>query len=113
MVVTLTPEEFAQPDGVRLPAHALLKGVKDKDGRVVARACVISLPHIEGTWVSPGHQIAGFYVLGAIEEAVKDAGASHAMAFAPNQNPKIAEYLQRLGYEQVPVTLWMKGVKCQ
>lgn len=108
----LSNSEWSSPDGIKAPEGSVLIGVKDQDGRVIARSGVISFPHIEGTWVAPAHRKGNlaFRLIKTLEHVTRRLGKTHLFAFAMDSQPEIGEYLSRLGYEKQPMTIWAKKV---
>lgn len=108
----LTQEEWASPDGIKVPDGSILIGVKDDAGNIIARSGIIAFPHIEGTWVAPSHRkgTLAARMIRALEHVTKRLGRSHLFAFILDEQPEIADYMQRLGYKKQPMTIWAKKV---
>lgn len=111
-IEVLTPEEWSAPDGIVMPAGSILIGVKDEDGRVVARSGIVSIPHIEGTWVAPEKRKTNlaFRMIRTLEHVARRTGKTHIFAFALDEQPEVGDYLRRLGYEKHPISVWTKKV---
>ena len=109
----LTPEEIVaarEIDGVEFPAEALMLGAVDADGKVVGRIVLMSLLHIEGTWVDEAHRGGSLAVrlVRKAENMLADNGFTSAIAYTSEEQPEIGEYLQRFGYSRLPLTIWQK-----
>jgi GNAT superfamily N-acetyltransferase len=109
---TLNAAEIAQAeaiDGIDMPDGTLFIGAIE-DGEIVGRIMMLSLVHLEGTWVHEryrGGTLAARLVKKA-EEGLRTLGVTHVIAYTPESNPKIGEYMQRFGYTRFPVTTWQK-----
>ena len=102
-------------DGFVIPVaeDTLVLGAVE-DGRVIARVILLQMLHLEGTWIAPDRRGGGILarrLVKAAEEMIVKCGATHAMAYTPEADPKIGEYMQWLGYTRFPVTVWAKQVK--
>ena len=77
---------------------------------VVGRMLLIAPMHIEGTWVKEGHRngLTGMRLMSRMEKCAKDNGLTKIFAYAAD--PDIENYLQRLEYVRVPVTVWGKDL---
>lgn len=78
--------------------------------RVVGRMGVMSIKIIEGTWVEPGQSTLAFRMMKQMEEFLKSVNNTHASAFVYDEQPQIAEYLKRVGFERFPVTMFIKDL---
>lgn len=111
----LKPEEYSrQPEPVvNWPEGSYVVGAFTEEDKLVGRIAVVELPHIEGTWVDPEYRngLLPAKMVRAVENGMKAIGRSHVFAFAPNDIPEIADYLQRFGYEAFPVTVWVKKLE--
>lgn len=105
-----------QPDGIEWPDDSLHVISLGDDGRLLARVGLIALPHVEGTWVDESLRgtPAAARMLRRMEIEVKKLGRTHLYAFSHDEQPEVAQYLERFGYTKQPYTVWMKEVqKCQ
>lgn len=78
--------------------------------RVVGHSSLVTTVLIEGTVVAEdksGTSLA-FRLVRHMEDILKAGGNPAAFAFAPDDDPKVGEYLMRTGYVQLPVTLYLK-----
>lgn len=84
-----------------------------EDGKLVGRIGYIFLPHMEATWVAEekrGGTLA-FRLVKAMEKLVAASGSPAVFAYAYDQQPEVGEYLQRIDYQKLPLTIWMKNVE--
>ena len=117
IIKLLEGEERAQAlsvDGftIPVPPETLVLGAVE-DGRVVGRIMLLQMLHLEGTWVAEdkrGSTLAPRLVKAA-EELLVRCGSTHAIAYTPESNPQIGQYLERFGYSRFPVTTWQKSLK--
>jgi len=99
-------------DGAVFPEKTIVIGAFDKDGHLVGRTALMALVHIEGTWVSEVAR-GGFTAIRLVkkaEQTLAERGFTSAVAYTPDDNPKIGEYLKRVGYTRVPLSVWHKPV---
>ncbi len=114
MSITFTPvagENARQfdPFGVEWPAHSIVVFAHEGD-KVVARSAIVPVPHIEGTWVDEskrGSTVAP-RLIKVVEEALRSQGATCAFAFTPDDQPEIGDYMERFGYKEQPMRIWLK-----
>jgi hypothetical protein len=111
----LAADEYGKLD--QIPAdHAAqlnpdntLVAVAVEDDRIIGRAVLISLPHLECIWVDSDHRNG---TLGARLEsfcAEKLAGLGARQMLAVAVNDKIADYLKRLNYSHLG-SIWIKEI---
>lgn len=99
----IDPERLSWPDGAEV-VYGLV------DSLPVARAALVNLPLIEGTWVAPskrGGRLA-IRLMSKVEAVLADKGYPYAVAMQADSDPTIAKYLEFLGYERIPVSLYKK-----
>lgn len=108
----LDGEQASKVDGVPWPADTVvLYGTEA--GRMVARSAMMNLTVIEGSFVAEdkrGTSLA-FRMLKEMETIFRAANKSHAMAMAADDQPEVAEYLSRVGFERLPVTMYQKKLE--
>lgn len=78
--------------------------------RLVGHTSALPSQLIEGTVIADdkaGTSLA-FRLVKHMEELLKNGGNEAVFAFAPDDDPKVGEYLSRVGYIQLPVTLYLK-----
>jgi N-acetylglutamate synthase-like GNAT family acetyltransferase len=76
--------------------------------KVVGQTAILNLPVIEGTIVvdeKKGTTLL-YRLIKRVEELYRELGKTHAWAMAAE--PEVEDYLERLGYHKVPVTLYTK-----
>ncbi len=81
-----------------------------EDDRIVGRMGVMSLKIIEGTWIAPDKRSTTLplRVLRQFEAMYAAYLGENLNAFASEEQPEIADYLSRVGFERVPVNLFTK-----
>jgi GNAT superfamily N-acetyltransferase len=112
IVRALTPEEYPIlrdfPGGF-VPNTANSIALVSFDGdKPIGRMLLVTMVHIEGTFVQESYRktTIGYRMLKEAEHQAKNAGLKTVMAYVPTQ--EVADYLARLGYQQMPVTVWSK-----
>ena len=100
-----TIEEGYCPD----PNSSIALIAKDGD-EIVARMLLIAPAHIEGTWIKESHRGGAifFRLMSQMEICAKRAGMKKVFAYIAA--PEIEDYVGRLGYSRVPVTVWGKDL---
>lgn len=81
--------------------------------RIVGHSSILATNLIEGTVIVEdkiGSSLA-FRLVRHMEELMKAAGNTAAFAFAPDDDPKVGDYLTRTGYVRLPVTLYLKKLE--
>ena len=106
----LSGEEMAkipQPDGIGWPA-AMDALAAFEDGELVGRVGIVSLAHLEGTWIAPPKR-SGFLLFRLyqkVESVLKARGLTHVFAFTAD--PAHTAYLERVGYVRQPFEILVK-----
>lgn len=102
----------AQLDGVQLPPDATIFVAVMPDGRIVGRTSICPMLLIEGTNVAVEHRGTplAMRLIRALEDYMRVCGRSHTGALVSDDQPEIADYLQRFGYEKQRVSLWAKDL---
>lgn len=99
-------------DGAVFPDGAIVIGAFNGDGKIVGRTALMAIAHIEGTWVA--EELRGGFVAARLvrkaEQTLAENGFTSALAFTPDENPKVGEYLNRVGYTRLPLSVWQKAV---
>jgi GNAT superfamily N-acetyltransferase len=100
------------PDKIPFPDDSVVLYAFEGE-RIVGRTSIIHLPHIEGTWVAEDKRgtTLAFRLVKKIEEIIRDDGKGFAFAYAWDQQPEVSDYLQRVGYQRFPVTVFFKQVE--
>lgn len=111
----LTPNEIIAArdiDGVEFPPESVMLGAVDADGKIVGRIVLMSLLHIEGTWVDEAHRSGSLAVrlVRKAENLLADNGFTSAIAYTADVQPEIGEYLERFGYSRLPIAIWQKAI---
>jgi N-acetylglutamate synthase-like GNAT family acetyltransferase len=78
------------------------------DGEVVGRMFLLSLAHIEGTWINKQHRNGTLAVrmIKLMEKEAKNIGISSLFAYAKNE--EVGGYLERLGYKRTELVVFEK-----
>lgn len=101
------------PEGIQWPSAQMSAPIvvfAFEGDRIVGRSAILPVDVIEGTMVvedKRGTSLA-FRLLRRVEELYLQAGRTHAIAFAHNDQPEVGEYLERVGYERSPLTVYSK-----
>ncbi len=104
-------EQF-MPEAQRVnwPFDSLVMYTFDDDV-LVGRMGLMSFKVIEGTWAAPDSPPTTAYrmmkQMSALQEYLGDTAAN---AFVLDEQPEIAAYLERVGFERVPVTLYTRSL---
>jgi N-acetylglutamate synthase-like GNAT family acetyltransferase len=114
-VKVLTGEELAQipqPDSLPHVPNSLWVVAFDRKGTMIGRTGLVSLNHVEGTWVSPDyrHGTLGWRLIRTLEGEGKKLGLSSVLAYSPDAMPEISKYLERMGYKELPIRTWAKEI---
>jgi ribosomal protein S18 acetylase RimI-like enzyme len=109
----LTPDEIIaarEIDGVEFPVESVILGAVDDNGKIVGRIALMSLLHIEGTWVDEAHRGGSLAVrlVKKAENLLAANGFTSAIAYVAETQPEIGDYLQRFGYSRLPLAVWQK-----
>ena len=97
-------EEPFSPD----PEKSVAVVAQNAMGEIVGRCFLVSPVHVEGIWLDPAwrNRTLFYRLICRIEEEAKAEGIRKLLAFAAT--PEMAEYIERLGYEYTPVSVWSK-----
>lgn len=97
------------PDGPAWPDESVVCLAIEGE-RVVGHSSILATNLIEGTVIVSDKQSGSlaFRLVRHMEELMKKGGNEAAFAFAPDENPEIGDYLSRVGYVRLPVTLYLK-----
>lgn len=115
MIEQLSDEQFGQlayiADGfVPCAKQGVALVSRDGNGEIDGRIFLLFPAHLEGPWIKPERRntLLCSQLVEAAEETAKNAGLTRLFAYAIS--PEIEGYLKRLGYEQMPMTVWMKDI---
>lgn len=100
------------PNGAAWPDDAAVCLAVEGE-RLVGHTSALPSQLIEGTVISDdkvGTSLA-FRLVKHMEELLKSGGNSVVFAFAPDSDPKVGDYLSRVGYVRLPVTLYLKKLE--
>lgn len=108
----LQPDEVALAeavDGITLPPGTLVIGALN-DGKLVGRITLMSLIHLEGTWVDEAYRggSTAARLVKRAEEVLAGGGVTSAWAYTPDAQPEVGDYLKRFGYSRMPLTIYQK-----
>ncbi len=97
------------PDRIQWPADSRVLFVFEGN-ELIARSSITNIPMIEGTWIEPQHRngTLATRIMKEVEKHYRENGEEAALAFIPSDQPEIAEYMIRLGYEEKPLRFFLK-----
>lgn len=101
------------PDGVRFLESAAVFAAFLPTGKLVGRTAIVPLYFIEGTYVDPEYRGTSLAVrlIKAVENHMRELGNESVLAMSRDADPQVGDYLSRFGYEQLPVSVWIKNLK--
>lgn len=113
-IVRLLPSQYDEllnvQDGYRPePSQSIVVVVKDNQ-KIVGRTMLIRPWHIEGTWIDEAFRngTAGPRMIQKLEEQARIEGISKLFSYS--NTPEISNYLQRLGFSVLPVSILEKNI---
>ncbi len=87
-------------DGYRPDPASSIVIVAKENGEIVGRMMLLSLVHLEGTWINPRLR-RGYVLVKMMKEMEKQAyEAGVRTMFAYSMNEHVSDYLARLGYKK-------------
>lgn len=91
------------------PAYTVAAAAVDGNGELVGRCFLVVLSHIEAPWIREDHR--GGTLLKRLESLLVEYGEEFGIGkvFAFAGSPKLANYLERLGYTKSDLTVYEKG----
>lgn len=104
--------EIAKPiDSVSTPwpdDSIILYAIENNE--IIGRTAIIQLPHIEGTWIREDKRngTVGIRLISKIENVLEEANRTSVFSFIHNSQPELASYMERLGYELLPLKVYTK-----
>lgn len=103
-------KEVKDPRGVAWPEDTILVVAKDSEGSIAGISGILQLAHIEGTWVRESERgtLLAYRLVKRVEQRLKEAGKSHAIAFVDVGQPEVRNYMARLGYSKMPLIVMSK-----
>lgn len=105
------------PEGLTWPWDTFVLFAKDEAGTIVGRITTMNLPVVEGTWTAEEYRggTLAYRLLKQMEETMAKPPISKlsSLAMVADATPEIADYLRRVGYEQVPVKLFVKKLAAE
>jgi hypothetical protein len=83
-----------------------------EDGNLIGRSSIVFTPMIEGTRLDPEKRngTLAARIIHEVERRYLEFAKPVAMAFAPNDQPEIGEYLERFGFEPRTLTMYTKNL---
>lgn len=112
-VRTLAPNEWEWLDQTSLtPDKAICVAAID-GGRVVGQIYLVNIAHLEGISIDEKYRggILFHRLVAHAEEQARELGLTQVLAFA--KGAQMEEYIERLGYSKMPLTVWQKGLACR
>lgn len=82
------------------------------DKGLAGRIMMCALPHMEGTWVREdkrGSKVA-LHLVRMMEQFIAYVGNTYAWAFVQESDQEVADYMARIGYTKIPLTVWTKCI---
>ena len=91
------------------PANSIAIVAKDS-GEIVGRIFIVAPAHIEGPWIAPAKRggMLLVHLISRAEREARKAGIKKLMAYGTS--PQTEDYLKRLGFGQLPLTVWAKDI---
>lgn len=114
LIERLSPESYSElekvEEGYRPDPENSIVIVARNGTEIIGRTMMIRPFHVEGTWIHPQfrHGTTGIRMMRKLEEEAKKAGLTWMIAYAAD--PKIENYIERLGYSKSPLTVWVKEI---
>jgi len=98
-------EEGYCPD----PNSSIVVVAKD-DGEIVGRMFLLSLAHIEGTWINKQHRngTIAFRMIKLMEQEAKKIGINTLFAYSKSDD--VSGYMERLGYKKTDMVVFEKEI---
>lgn len=92
-----------------LPPEFTIIAAFDSKG-LAARTTMISVPHMEGTWIREDLRKGrvGVTLVREVEKCIAASDKSNLIAFTPDADRRVEGYMSRLGYKKLPVSVWVK-----
>jgi hypothetical protein len=83
-----------------------------EDGKIVGRIGAVAIKVVEGTWCAPEKRgtTLPMRLMRQFEAMYSTFLGTAIGAFAPDAKPEISKYLERIGYEKLPVTFYTKTI---
>ena len=99
-------EKFA--DGFRPDPDRSVVIVARNEAGIIGRSCIIAPAHIEGTHIEERYRGGTLLkqLIQCVEVEAKAEGISQLLAYS--DNCQVDDYLERLGYKQMRLTVWEK-----
>ena len=99
-------EHIPEGQRVKWPIDSIVMYCYD-DGKIIGRIGAMSIKIIEGTWAaSDAPPTTAFRMMKQMEAMLAFLGNTHALALVSTEMPQIANYLQRVGFVQLPVEMY-------
>jgi GNAT superfamily N-acetyltransferase len=97
------------PEGVQWPDGTLVLYAVEQ-GEIVGRQAYLLFPHLEGAWVREDQRggTLAYRLVRETEKTVEDGGYPAVFAYVLDSQPDVADYMERMDYKKLPLTLWMK-----
>lgn len=106
--ITVAEQALPVEQRVQWPLDSIVAYCFDGE-KIIGRMGIMSIKLIEGTWVAPdAAPTTAFRMMKQMEAVLQHLGNTHAMALVYDEQPKVAEYLTRVGFERFPVTVFSK-----
>ncbi len=101
------------PENIKWPHDSVILYALEENGEnreIVGRIGIIQLPHIEGTWIREDKRNSRVLsrLISKVENILEEAGRTAVFSFADKRDANVINYLERLGYTQLPLKVYMK-----
>lgn len=100
------------PEGIQWPDGTIVLYAVE-EGEIVGRQAYLLFPHLEGAWVREdkrGTSLA-LRLVKEMEKTVAESGYPAVFAYVLDTQPEVAGYMERMKYEKLPLTIWVKKVE--
>jgi|SRR6185295_145143 len=101
-------------ESIRVPwpptSHILYAINENKD--IIGRMGLLQLPHIEGTWIREDYRNGTIAVrmISKVENLLVENDRTAAFAFIQTKDEDIQNYMERLGYIELPLKVYVKAL---
>lgn len=112
-VRVLDPSEFDRlktiEEGFVPDSEQAVVIVAEEEGEIIGRTMLLTIAHVEGTWVHPEHRKGTVLarLIQKLEREAKTKGLTKILAYS---FPDTDDYLHRLGFTEEPFTVWSKEI---
>ena len=100
-------------DGYTPDPNRSVTVVAENGHHIIGRIFLVAPAHVEAVYIEPPWRNGPTFksLVDAIEIEARAEGISRVLAYAKDN--EMADYISRLGYEKLPVTVYKKDLTCQ